>query len=398
VIDLGGEIGAYCARLLAGFGARVLHVEPPAGDALRRHGPWVHGRPGVERALRHLHYNAGKESVTLDLDRPAGIDLLARLIDRADVLIDGRPPGDLAARGLDYDALRERNPRLIVAAITPYGLESPYRDAPATDLTGLAMGGMVAINGFPEDPPLAMPARQGYHMASLAAASAITMAVVARDLNPPARGPLLDISMQQAAALATFQTASTGFYRLHGVVPRRGGYASVGGRGRSLYQCGDGDWVIFWIPPAFWDHFFTWLDDEGLLGDLAPDCWTDPALRAMDHPRIVAATTALVGRWTRDAIVVEGQRRRVLTVPVNDVADIARDPHLRERGFFVEMEHPALGGETLPAMGAPFVLSGTPLRLVGPAPALGADTERVLRADLNLDAAAVAALREQGVV
>ena len=397
VLDLAGEIGAYCTKLLADLGARVVHVEPPTGDALRAKGPYYHGQAGPETSLRHFQYNTSKESLTLDLTQAEGAALLRSLAARADVLVEGYPPGYLPGLGLGYDTLAAANPGLIMASITPYGQTGAHRDAAATDLTGVAMGGLLALNGFPEDPPNAPPGLQGYHLASLVAAAGVTMAVCARDFDPEGRGAYLDISMQEAVAISIIQTGSTGFYSIEEYVPRRSGYGTVGGRGRSIYQCGDGKWISFVIPPPFWDNFFAWLAEEDLLGDLAGLQQADPGWFLADMTLIRAAIEQLVLRHDRDTIFHEGQRRRLLVMPVNTVEDLCTDEHLHARGYFVPVQHPALG-DTLIYPGAPFVLSETPWRIAHAAPTLGEHTGRILRDDLGLSPAEIEDLERRGIV
>jgi len=397
VLDLAGEIGAYCTKLLADLGARVVHVEPPSGDALRTKGPFYHGQVSPETSLRHFQYNTSKESLTLDLTRPEGTALLRSLAARADVLVEGYPPGYLPGIGLGYDVLSAANPGLIMASITPYGQTGAHRNAAATDLTSVAMGGLLALNGFPEDPPNAPPGLQGHHLASLAAAAGVTMAVCARDLDPEGRGDYLDISMQEAVAISIIQTGSAGFYTIDGVVPKRSGYGTVSGRGRSTYLCGDGKWISFVIPPPFWDNFFAWLAEEGLLGDLASLLPTEPGWFLADMPPIRAAIEQLALRHDRDALFHEGQRRRLLVMPVNTVEDLCADEHLQARGYFVPVEHPALG-DTLTYPGAPFVLSETPWRIAHAAPTLGEHTVRILRDDLGLPPDEIEDLQRRGIV
>jgi benzylsuccinate CoA-transferase BbsE subunit len=392
VLDLSLEIGAYCTKLLADLGARVIRVEPPGGDPLRRKGPYYRDQPGPETSLRHFHYNTSKESITLDIERPEGAALLRRLATRADVLVEGYPPGHLPGLGLGYAALAEANPRLIMASITPFGQTGPYRGYAGTDLIGMAMGGVMAISGHDEDPPNQPPALQGYHMASIVAAAGITMALCARDLDTHRRGTHLDISMQEAVSVATLQSASAAFYTLLGRVPRR-----MGGQVRTVYRCRDGRWISLSVPPPFFGNFLAWLDEEGLLGDIPQILPEMPGWATQQMPPIRAAIDALALRYDRDDLFHEGQRRRLLALPVNDVDDLVRDEQLHARGYFVPVAHPALD-DTLTYPGAPFSLSETPWRIARAAPMLGEHNEPVFLGDLGLSPDELAALRKGGIV
>ena len=127
VLDLADEKGALAGKLLAGLGADVVLVEPPGGSRLRSIPPFWQGTPDAERSVFFWFYAAGKRSVTLDVATPAGAARLRRLVARADVLIETEPPGRLDEVGVGADALREVNPRLVVASITPFGQRGPYR-------------------------------------------------------------------------------------------------------------------------------------------------------------------------------------------------------------------------------------------------------------------------------
>src|SRR5690242_16567565 len=139
VLDLTGEPGFMTGMLLGELGADVVKIEPPAGDPGRRRPPYQGGHPDPERALGWLAYNTSKRGITLDLTRPAGRDLFLRLCDKADVVLETETPGTLAARGLGWDVLHARNPRLVLCSLTPFGQTGPFATRRGSDLTVLAM-------------------------------------------------------------------------------------------------------------------------------------------------------------------------------------------------------------------------------------------------------------------
>lgn len=398
VLDISLEIGAYCAKLLADLGARVIRVEPPGGDVLRHKGPYYHGEVEPEKSLRHFHYNTGKQSITLDIETEEGAALFSRLAEQADVVIEGYPPGHLARLGLDYETLSQANSGLIMASITPFGQQGPYSGYAGTDLVGVAMGGLMALCGFSEDPPNYPSGLQGYHMASIAACTGITMAVCVRDYDPEGRGKHIDISMQEAVAMSTIQTANANLHTVLRQKPGRSGFGSVGGRGRSIFQCKDGGWISFVVPPGLWDSFVEWLSEHDLAGDLAGSQSDDPAKRMLDpRPAIIEATQNLVALYDRDEVFHEGQKRRLLCMPVNTVEDLYRDEQLNSRGFFVRIEHRDLD-DTLIYPGAPVELSETPMRIARAAPTLGQHSDGAFLGDLGLSERELAELRSRGVI
>ena len=397
VLDLSLEIGAYCTKLLADLGARVIRIEPPEGDTLRHKGPYFRGQIDIENSLRHFHYNTSKQSITLDIEKPEGAALLRRLAVRSDVLVEGYPPGRLADLGLGYDELSQANPGFIMASITPFGQQGPYSSFTGTDIVGTAMGGLMALCGFQQDPPNYPGGLQGYHLASIAASTGITLAVCARDLDPQGRGTYLDISMQEAVSMSTLQTANGNFYTVLGQTPNRAGLGSVGGSGRSIHRCKDGRWISFVIPPDFWDNFVIWLLENDLAGELIAPEWTDPVRRMEDPGPVDKATGELAALYDRDEFFHEAQKRRLLGMPVNTVADLHEDEQLNSRGYFVQVEHSDLG-QTLTYPGAPMLLSETPYVISHAAPSLGQHNEEVFVRELELSVQEMKELRSRRVI
>ena len=153
VLDLTGERGQACGKLLADLGADVIKVEPPGGDPARRRGPFVDDESGPDRSLRWLAWNANKRSVSLDLNDAAGRDQFLRLVQSADFVLESFAPGYLAQLRLGYDELAQVNPSLILVSISPFGQSGPYRDYKATDIVCWAMSGFMSIAGEGERPP-----------------------------------------------------------------------------------------------------------------------------------------------------------------------------------------------------------------------------------------------------
>ena len=396
VLDLAGEIGVFCGRLLAELGADVVRVEPPGGDAVRRRGPFLDGEPGVERSLYHQHFNVNKRGVTLDLEREEGRALLRALAAHADVVVESWTPGDADARDIGYEALRAQHPALVYTTITPFGREGPMRRYRGRDLTGVASSGLMALNGFPEDPPTMPGSEQGYHMASLVAASATLIAIVGRDLDPERRGRRVDVSMQEAASMPTLQHASANFYTWLRQVPARRGLSGLRG-GRAYFRCGDGRWVSFVVPPYRWEEFLAWLRDERIECELFGEEWRNRAYRVQRGDRLAEVIETLVQRYPRDHIFHEGQRRRLLVTSTNTVADLVDDPQLAARDYFVSLEHEALG-RTLRDGGVAFALSRTPARVWRRAPLLGEHNREVYGGLLGKSEGEIASMRKAGVI
>lgn len=376
VLDLAAECALFAGRMLAELGADVVRVEPPEGDAVRARGPFLDGAAGPV-SLYHLHFNAGKRGLTLDLATSEGQALRRRLLDAADVVLLTSTPVTLEADGLDYRTLSASNPGLVHVNVTPFG-DGPMGEYRANDLVITAMSGLMGLNGLPEDPPNVPGAEQGYHMASLVAASTALVAIAGRERDPERRGREVTVSAQEAAAMSTVQTANANYYAWHGDAPRRLGMASTGSR--SLFQCADQKWISFTIPVGtgpLWGHFTDWLAELGIAHECHGAEWFDPRYRTPRLDIVNAAIRTLCARLPREAVFHEGQRRRLLVMPVNDTADLFEDAQLRDRGFFRELEHPALG-RSLTIPGPPYRFTAGEAGITRPAPEVGEHTAEVL--------------------
>jgi benzylsuccinate CoA-transferase BbsE subunit len=367
VLDLADQKGALTGKLLAGLGADVVLVEPPAGSSLRALPPHWQGAPGPEGSLFFWFYAAGKRSLVLDLDGAAGRATLARLAAAADVLIESDAPGRSPALGLD--TLRAANPRLIVASITPFGQDGPYRDWRASDMVAQAMGGMLFVNGHPDGPPLGALGLQAYHQAGIAAATGIVAALLAREQT--GRGQHVDVSLQAAVAAALEHVP--GFWHQMGLVPGRQGtlhwtrYFRVG-------RCRDG--YVMHCTLGDWTSLVEWMKADGMADNLDDPVWDDILVRRDGAEHLFDVLDAWAARYTVAELVEGAQLRRIPYAAVRAPEALLGDPQLAARGFFVPLEHPGLG-RSVPYPGAPFRLTDAPWQLRRP-PELGEHARAVL--------------------
>ncbi len=206
-------------RLLTGFGAQVTRIEPPGGDPLRQKLPLATGNAGRRASLYWLHFMRGRHSIRLDLGAPGDRGELRRLLAQADIIVESQPAGHLESLGLGYEDLSTEFPALIWTSITPFGREGPRAGWSATDLIGLASGGLLSICGDPDRPPLRPSVEQAYAQVSSAAATATLAALHAR--NRTGRGQLVDVSMQEAVANCLGNNRL--FFAFDGLVSRRAG-------------------------------------------------------------------------------------------------------------------------------------------------------------------------------
>ncbi|GAA5236889.1 CoA transferase [Verticiella sediminum] len=397
VLDLSGPMGNYAGKLFADMGADVILVEPPGGSALRREPPFIGDVPGIERSLNFAYQNTSKRGICLDLETSSGQHLLRLLAAKADLVIETAPPGWMAARGLGFDDLAQARPQIVVASITPFGQTGPYAQMAATDLVGLAMGGLLYMGGYRDVAPTQAHGDQAFKCAAMYGAVAAMLAVTHAEQG--GGGQHVDISMQESVTLALENAAQT--FDLEGTVRQRP-LAEQRFAGYGLFECKDG--YIFLgsrgigNSPA-WSRSLQWFKDEGMEGveRLYGPEWSDLAYLKSDEARDVFGE--LFMRWSRRHtkawLYGEGQKRLIPLAPVSTPADLLENPQLQARGHFVPFTHPLL--ETAARMpGAPYVLSGTPWRVSRPAPRLGEHTAEVL-AEVGVSGAEAAQLFSMGV-
>jgi crotonobetainyl-CoA:carnitine CoA-transferase CaiB-like acyl-CoA transferase len=384
VLDLSDEATVFGARLLAELGARVIRIEDVNGDAVRSRGPFLRDIAGIERGLAHLLYNAGKESVALDLLAPESWRTVESIARACDVVI-----GPCGGRK-EVAALFERLESAGDAA--PGIVEVVFRrDAPdevATDLIGTAAGGLLVLGGHGEDPPNHPKGNLAYKQASLAAAEAALALVLQK--RRTGRAGRIEVSMQEAVNLTTIQTANANIHQWHGRVPTRHALLSA----FTTYQAGDGRWVSFTIHPPNWPHYAEWVETALGSSDLSSEEWADSVYRATHAREMSDYTRRLLARYTRAEAIREGQKRGLLVLPVNAIADIAGDPHLHHRAFFHTVPHRQFE-EPLVTFRTPFLSNAWQLPAQR-APTLGQHTSEVLRSIAGRGAPGIEPLIEAG--
>ena len=386
VLDMSRVLaGPFCGMLLADMGADVIKLEIPGkGDDSREFPPFVGGQ-----SLYYTNLNRGKRSITIDLKKPEGKALFLRLVEGCDVLLENFSPGTMERLGLGYGELSKVNPRLVYAAISGFGQTGPYRSRPGYDIIGQAMGGLLSITGWPDSPPTRSGTAIGDVLSSLFCTIGILAALNVRERT--GRGQMVDVSLVDSVYAALENIPQK--YFVEGVVPGR-----IGNRYEFIYpydtfRARDG-WVVIGIAnDAIWARFIEVSGLRSLGAD--PRFATNP-LRVENH----AALREELERWTstrtRDEIVGLLNESRVPSCPIYDVRDVSEDPHVAvARKMVIEVDQPGLGKVKL--QGNPVKMSETDPKPRGPAPALGGDTDKILR-ELGLCDEEVKHHREIGAV
>ncbi len=409
MLDLTDEKGALCGKIFADMGAEVIKVEPPEGCSTRAIPPFLDDIPGPDRSFYAIAYHAGKRSVTLNLESLDGCALFRDLATKADFIVESFPLGRLDQLGLGYEKLRELNPRLIYTSITPFGDTGPAKNYKATDIVAWAAGGMMYLMGEEGKPPLEMSLPQAGLHAGAEAAVASLIAHYPREIDGAGQHVVVDM---QACVVSTLMNEQA-MPLLHGDHLRRSGIftGAIGGRRKTVFRCKDGyisgllaggAYMASTIATIEWmkeeGAAPAWLTKQGGLKSLTPAAFMDAS--SADLGELEMAEEALerfLMTKTKKEIWQNILKRRILAAPVATVADIAEDPQLAERGYFVEIDAPHLGRKfTMP--GAFAKLSGTPIGPAGPAPQIGQHNREVYCGLLGLTAERLVRLRATGVI
>jgi crotonobetainyl-CoA:carnitine CoA-transferase CaiB-like acyl-CoA transferase len=360
VLDLSEDIaGSFCGRLLADYGADVLKVEPPAGAALRRMGPFFGDHPHPEKSLFYLLMNLNKKGATLNLETITGRNILKRLVPHVDVVIESYRPGYLADLGIGYDGLVAENPSLIMTSITPFGQTGPYSQYQGEEVVNYAMGLIMSISGVQGEEPLKHGGFQAQYEGGLNGAAATSMVLFMQSNS--GEGQHIDVSVTECVA-STAMATQTMYPFMGGTLPRR--RASGGDFGHPM-PCKDG-WIIVQTGGgATWDTIANFLGDPQLLEPKFAE--PDQRLRNSEElDQVVLESIKDRGKWD---LFTKAAEARILFGLVQTPSELAVCPQLESRDFYREVDHPVIGKVKVPA--SLFNLSLTPYQYSRPAPTLG---------------------------
>ncbi|HUS82156.1 MAG TPA: CaiB/BaiF CoA-transferase family protein [Dehalococcoidia bacterium] len=378
--------GPFCTMLLGDLGADVIVVEAPPES--------LHGALSADQAIdpssleRARAYNAlgrNKRSIVLNLREESARDIFYRLAKTADVVLEGFRPGVVKRLGVDYETLRDVNPRLVYCSLSGFGQDGPHSSMVGHDINYIALTGMLDMIGWPgEAPGIPLNVIADYAAGGLHAAYAILAALLARDRT--GRGQYLDIAMSDGVMYLLAVALSQ--YFAGGELNRRGeGLLNGGVPCYNVYQTKDGGWLsVGCLEPHFFANLCRALDCE----DLIP-FQHDPSRRAEVFSRFRERFLTK----TRDEWTALFKGIDACVAPVQSLAEAVDDPHNRFREMVVEVEHPTEG--KVPQVGIATKLSDTPGRVRSPSPRPGQHTGAVL-AEIGLSAAEVAALKKNGTI
>ncbi len=389
VVDMThNQAGPACAQILGFLGADVIKLEEPKGGDVARTN--MRDKPDSD-SLFFLILNANKRSLTLNLKTEEGKALFRKVISESDVLLENFGPGALDRLGLGYDALSKLNPRLIYATIKGFGTYGPYSGYKSFEPIAQAMGGAMAVTGYPDSPPtFNFPAigdsGTGMHMA-------IGILAAIQQRHTTGKGQHVEVSMQDAV-VNLIRVSLRDHQRLGGPPPRSGNQLGRTVPG-TTYPCAPGgpnDYVYIFAQPQMWKPLLGAMGREELADDPR---FATPDARWQNRE----AFNAIMSDWTHQRTKHEVMdilgAAGVPSGACQDTGEVLADPHLRERQMVVDVDFPTRG--TYQTVGCPIKLSDSPAEIVRP-PLLGEHTAEILASVCGVGADEVAALRDKGVV
>ncbi|HCF73099.1 MAG: formyl-CoA transferase [Proteobacteria bacterium] len=391
VIEMGQLVaGPFVGSRMADFGAEVIKVETPGnGDAMRA---WGHHRY-KERGLWWPVLARNKKSVSANLRESRGQDLVRRLIETADVLVENFKPGTLEKWGLAPSALHEINPGLVIARVSGYGQTGPYADRPGFASVGEAMGGLRYINGFPDQPPPRMGISLGDTLAGMFAAQGVLMALYWRDTVGKGRGQVIDASITESC-FAMMESALSEYDKV-GFVREPSGTGLANVSPSNIFPTSDGKWVVI---AANLNPMFKRLCDAMEQPELADDPrYSTHQARGQNGDEL----DSLIADWTRELSAAELDERLdkhgVVSGPIYSIEDIVNDPHYQARDMICRFQDKELGEIAVPGFVPKLSETHSEIAWLGPSE-VGAHNEEVYCGMLGLSEDDLKELENDGII
>jgi CoA:oxalate CoA-transferase len=376
--------GPFATMLLGDLGADVIKIEPPGGDDTRGWGPpWIGGDSAY-----FMSANRNKRSMIIDLKKLEGKEIVKKLVEKSDVVVENFRPGVAEQLGISYDNLSKINPRIIYCSISGFGQSGPHRDKPGYDLIALAMSGLMSITGEPNRPPVKFGVPIADLTTALFAALSIVSALYWREKT--GRGQYIDMALLDAQVLLLSHQAFN--YFATGEEPRRMGSAHPNIVPYQAFETSDGYIIVTVGSEKLWEQFCKAIGRPDLIEN--PKFRTN-ADRVINREELIEELERVFKPKPTRFWIEELEKAGVPAAPILTVGQVLNDEYVRYRGMVLEIEHPEAG--VIKMLGTPFKMSVTPGVVRSPPPTRGQHTFEILR-ELGFDDEEIIELKSKHVV
>lgn len=404
VLDLTDERGLLCGKILGDLGADVIKIERPGGDSARNVGPFYHDIPHPEKSLFWFAFNTNKRGITLNIQASDGREIFKRLVKSSDFVIESFEPGYIDGLVLSYSTLREINPRLIMVSITPFGQTGPYAHFKALDIVVHAMGYLMNQCGDPDRAPVQVSLPQSFISAGTDGAVGAMVAHYYRELT--GKGQHVDVSamdsvvMNGLEGIPEWTVAGSDF-------KRRGHQQKMAARLFSpvVWKCKDGYMSYFFMAGIHGakanQGIVEWMDSLGMAPKRLKEIdWTKLDAGKMTQQELDSIQEPMAKFFktrTKAEIQEESVKKQIMMYPVCDSKETLENPQLRDRDFWVNIEHSELK-DTITYPGAFAKFSETPIKYWRRAPLIGEHNEEIYIKELGFSKEELIILKKAGII
>jgi CoA:oxalate CoA-transferase len=377
--------GPFAAMLLADLGAEIMKVEDPKkGDIARNNGPFI-----KDLSSYFLSVNRGKKSMTLNLRHERGKEIVKKLIPKVDILVENYRPGTMKKMELAYEDVNELNPALIYVSISGFGQFGPYTHKSAYDMVAQGMGGTVSITGEPGGSSVRVGYSIGDMGAALFAVNATLAALYEREKS--GQGQHIDVAMLDSQ-VALCENACARYFAT-GEIPRPIGSRHPIVTPFQVFPTQTEEMVVIAFKENEWENLCKAIGRNDLIADQR---FKTAANRTRNHAVLESILCEVFRKKTRDEWLSIFDKAGLTCSPVNNIEQVVKDPHVREREMIVELTHPRLG--KLNIVGTPMKFSRTPCQIKNASPELGEHNKEILTDQLNFSEADIEDLKKDQVI
>jgi crotonobetainyl-CoA:carnitine CoA-transferase CaiB-like acyl-CoA transferase len=404
VLDLTGEHGLLCGKILGDLGADVIKIEKPGGDETRFLGPFYHDEFELEKSLYWFAYNTNKRGITLNLESSDGREIFKKLVKTSDIVVESFSPGYMDKIDLGYSFLKQVKPDIILVSITPFGQTGPYKDYKISDIVAWAMGGYMLSVGDWDRPPVRISNHsQSFLHAGGQAAQGALMALYYREMT--GEGQFVDVSIRDSVARCTPERVTESWDFNKRIVHRGGGRQQVAVHITRAWPCKDGYVsAFFWSGPDAkrWNSpLIKWMDHEGKATDFLKEInWDEFNLQTINqetYDKLAKPVGEFFKSHTKAELLQGALDFNAQLYPISTTKDIVENPQLASRGYWVQVEHPELG-TSIKYPGAFAKTSEVPLKSPFRAPLIGEHNLEIYENELGIPRNELIRLKQAGAI